>query len=109
MAYDLDLAERIRELVASEDGIDERRMFGGLAFLVNGNMSVAVSPRGGLLARVGTDDAPDLVDARVQPAVMGGRQMRGWLRVEASAVEHDDQLTSWVRRCVDHARTLPAK
>ncbi|GAB3417887.1 TfoX/Sxy family protein [Flindersiella endophytica] len=109
MAYDHDLAERIRELVASEEGIDERRMFGGLAFLVDGTMAVAVSGKGGLLARVGADNAPDLIDQHVQPAIMGGREMRGWLRVDPTAVESDDQLTAWVRRSVSYARSLPAK
>lgn len=109
MAYDLDLAERIRELVASEKGIDERRMFGGLAFLVNGNMSVAVSSKGGLLVRVGPENAPDLVDEQVRPAVMGGREMRGWLRVDDKAVSDDEPLANWVRRSVSYARSLPGK
>ncbi|HEX6357788.1 GNAT family N-acetyltransferase [Actinophytocola sp.] len=108
MAYDLELADRIRELVATEHGVDEKRMFGGLAFLVNGNMSVAASGKGGLLVRVGPEDAGDLVDDHVRPAIMGGREMRGWLRVDTTAVD-DSRLREWVDRGVSFARSLPVK
>jgi hypothetical protein len=108
MAYDHDLADRIRELVATEPGLDEKRMFGGLAFLVGGNMAVAASGRGGLLVRVGPD-APDLVDDHAQPAVMGAREMRGWLRVDAATLDDDGRLKEWVDRGVSYARSLPAK
>jgi TfoX/Sxy family transcriptional regulator of competence genes len=109
MAYDTELADRIRELVATEKDIAEKRMFGGLAFLVNGNMSVAASRSGGILVRVDPDDLVDLLDDRVQPAIMGGREMRGWLRVEATAIEDDGPLREWVERGVAFARTLPRK
>jgi TfoX/Sxy family transcriptional regulator of competence genes len=109
MAYDTELADRIRELVATEKDIAEKRMFGGLAFLVNGNMSVAASRSGGILVRVDPDDLVDLLDDRVQPAIMGGREMRGWLRVEAPAIEDDGPLREWVERGVAFARTLPRK
>jgi TfoX/Sxy family transcriptional regulator of competence genes len=109
MAYDLELADRVRELVATEDGVLEKRMFGGLSFLVNGNMSVAVSGRGGLLVRVGSDHAPDLVEPHAQPAIMGSREMHGWLHVDAEALGDDRVLAEWVGRGVAYARALPAK
>lgn len=109
MAYDHDLAERVRELVAVERGVDERRMFGGLAFLVNGNMSVAASSHGGLLVRVDPAESEALLDGeRVRPMVMRGREMRGWLRVDATA-DDTDWLERWVGRGVSYARSLPAK
>jgi hypothetical protein len=108
MSYDHDLADRIRELVATEKGLDEKRMFGGLSFLVNGNMSVAASGRGGLLVRVSPEDTSDLLDDHVHTAIMGGREMRGWLRVDASVLD-DDRLAEWVARGVAYARSLPAK
>lgn len=109
MAYDHDLADRIRELVATEKGVDEKRMFGGLAFLVNGNMSVSASGKGGLLVRVDPEDTADLLDDHVHTAIMGGREMRGWLRVDASVVDDDGRLAEWVDRGVSYARTLPRK
>jgi TfoX/Sxy family transcriptional regulator of competence genes len=109
MAYDHDLADRIRELVATEKHLDEKRMFGGLAFLVNGNMSVAVSRTGGILVRVDPDGDGDLLDDHVRPAIMGGREMRGWLRVDAEAIEDDEPLREWVDRGVAYARSLPSK
>ena len=106
MAYDLDLADRIRELVAGEHGVVEQQMFGGLAFLINGNMSVSASGRGGLLVRVNPDEAAALIDdVSVRPMVMGGREMHGWLHVDAADVE----LEPWVARGVTYARSLPAK
>lgn len=110
MAYDEDLANRIRELLGREPGIDEKRMFGGLAFLVNGNMSVAVSGQGGLLVRVPREDTDKLTcRAHVSPMVMAGREARGWLRVEAAGVQTKRQLHSWVTRGVGYARSLPPK
>ena len=106
MAYDLELAERIRELVAAERGVFEQKMFGGLAFLVNGNMSVAASGQGGLLVRVDPGEADGLIGDRAEPMVMGGREMRGWLHV---AVRSDEDLAAWVRRGVDYAKSLPPK
>jgi TfoX/Sxy family transcriptional regulator of competence genes len=109
MAYDLDLAELIRELVAAERGVDERRMFGGLAFLVGGNMAVAASGKGGLLVRVPPAEADAfLADERVHQMVMAGRPTRGWLRVDATA-EQDGWVGEWVGRGVAFARTLPVK
>lgn len=110
MAYDEDLANRIRELLGGQPGIDEKRMFGGLAFLVHGNMSVAVSGQGGLLVRVPREDTEKLLGrAHVSPMVMAGRETRGWLRVEAAGVHTKRQLQSWVTRGIDHARSLPPK
>jgi TfoX N-terminal domain len=110
MAYDEDLANRIRELLGPEHGLDEKRMFGGLAFLVNGNMAVAARGRGGLLVRVPADGIEKLLQrAHVHPMVMAGREVRGWLGVDAIAVKTTRQLASWVNRGVEYARTLPPK
>jgi TfoX/Sxy family transcriptional regulator of competence genes len=110
MAYDLELAERVRELVAGEQGLAEQRMFGGLAFLINGNMSVAASGEGGLLVRVDPEEGDALADGdRVRPMVMRGREMAGWLRVETEAVSDPDELAAWVARGVGYARSLPPK
>jgi len=110
MAYDEDLAYRIRELVAAEHGVEEKRMFGGLAFLINGNMSVAVSARGGLMVRVPPDETEKLLAREhVEPMVMAGRESRGWLRVALDGVKTKRQLQSWVTRGVDYAKSLPSK
>ena len=110
MAYDEELADRIREIVASERGVDEKRMFGGLAFLIGGNMAVSASSKGGLMVRVDPADAPDLVvAAHVEPMVMRGREMLGWLRVDAKAVQSDAELLTWVSRGIAYAKALPAK
>ncbi|ORW95846.1 RNA methyltransferase [Mycobacterium sp. IEC1808] len=110
MAYDEDLANRIRELLGSERGVEEKRMFGGLAFLINGNMSVAASGQGGLLVRVPPEETDKLLKrAHVGPMVMGGREARGWLRVEAGGVGTKRQLQDWVAKGVGYARGLPPK
>jgi len=110
MAYDEDLANRIRELLGRERGVEEKRMFGGLAFLVNGNMSVAASGQSGLLVRVPPNDADKLLErAHVTAMVMAGREARGWLRVDAEGVKTKRQLQSWVTRGVGYARSLPPK
>jgi hypothetical protein len=110
VAYDEELAERIRELIAVEPDLSEQRMFGGLAFLVGGNMAVAASGQGGLLARVDPDDTEDLLtEPHVRPMEMRGREMRGWLRVDAESVTTDEELEAWVRRGVAYARSLPPK
>jgi TfoX/Sxy family transcriptional regulator of competence genes len=110
MAYDEDLANRVRELLGSERGVDEKRMFGGLAFLINGNMSVAVSGQGGLMVRVPPEETAKLLERdHVSPMVMAGRETRGWLRVAAEGVKTKRQLSNWVTRGVGYARGLPAK
>ena len=110
MAYDEDLANRIRELIAGDPNVSETKMFGGLAFLVGGNMSVAASGQGGLLVRVdpeGTDEL--LAKPHAGPFEMRGRAMQGWLRVDAEGVRTKRQLEPWVRRGVAYARSLPSK
>ncbi|MFZ0228031.1 MAG: TfoX/Sxy family protein [Mycobacterium sp.] len=110
MAFDTDLADRVRELLAPLRGVDEKRMFGGLAFLINGNMSVAVSRQGGLMVRVPPNDTAKLLErAHVSPMVMAGREVRGWIRVEANGVKTTRQLTAWVTRGADYARSLRPK
>jgi hypothetical protein len=106
MAYDEELADRIRALVAGEDGIAEQAMFGGLAFLVNGNMAVAASGQGGVLVRVDPGESAHLVETTAaEEMVMRGRSMAGWLRVEPA----EDKLAGWVERGVAYARSLPPK
>jgi TfoX/Sxy family transcriptional regulator of competence genes len=110
MAYDEDLANRIRELVLIEEGISEKRMFGGLAFLINGNMSVSVSGQGGLLLRVDPAETDALLQKpHTRPFEMRGRAMQGWLRVDAEGVKTKRQLERWVARGVGFARGLPEK
>jgi TfoX/Sxy family transcriptional regulator of competence genes len=107
MAYDEELAARIRDLVAAEPALTEKKMFGGLAFLVGGNMAVAASGQGGLLVRVDPEESEALVaGSSARPMVMRGREMPGWLRLDPA---HDDELRTWVGRGVSYARTLPAK
>jgi TfoX/Sxy family transcriptional regulator of competence genes len=108
--YDRDLANRIRELLAEEDGVVEKQMFGGLAFLIGGNMSVAASGQGGLLLRCDPDETDALAGRpHAGPFEMRGREMRGWLRVDADGIRTRRQLEPWVRRAVAYARSLPAK
>ena len=110
MGYDPALADRIRELLAAERGVDEKRMFGGLAFLIDGHMAVAASGQGGLLVRVPPQETDKLLDrAHVSPMVMGGRDARGWLRVDVEGLKTQRQLGSWVRRGVTYVRSLPPK
>ncbi|HWD64421.1 MAG TPA: TfoX/Sxy family protein [Solirubrobacteraceae bacterium] len=110
MAYDEDLANRIRELLADEPGVVEQKMFGGLAFLIGGHMSVSASSQGGLLLRVdpGQTDAL-LTDPHAQAFVMRGRAMDGWLRIDPEGVETQSQLDKWVSHGVSYARSLPPK
>jgi hypothetical protein len=109
VAYDERLAERIRGLI-DEPGVVEQKMFGGLAFLIGGNMAVAASGQGGLLVRVDPAES-DAIVARTnaRPMEMRGREMRGWLRVDADDVKTKRQLTTWVERGTRYARSLPAK
>jgi TfoX/Sxy family transcriptional regulator of competence genes len=110
MAYDEDLANRIRELVSSEHGVTEQRMFGGLAFLVNGNMSVSASGQGGLLLRIDPAETDALLRRpHASPFQMRGRVMQGWLRVDPEGVRTKRQLERWVARGVAYARSLPGK
>lgn len=110
MAYDQALAGRVRELVAGTPNLTERSMFGGLAFLVGGNMAVSVSGRGGIMVRVDPDESDKLTAAgEATLTVMQGRPMRGWLRVDADRVERKAQLEPWVRRGLAYAASLPPK
>jgi TfoX/Sxy family transcriptional regulator of competence genes len=110
MAYDEELAARIRELVAGEPGLTEMKMFGGLAFLIHGNMSVSASGHGGLLLRVDPAHTDELLAKPfAQPFEMRGRTMEGWLRVAPEGLREKRQLQRWVERGVAHARSLPPK
>ena len=110
MAYDEALAGRIRELVGDEQGLTEQKMFGGLAFLIGGNMAIAASGQGGVLVRVDPDESDNLVATTPASLMeMRGRSMRGWLRVEAEDVRTASQLANWVERGTSYARSLPAK
>jgi TfoX/Sxy family transcriptional regulator of competence genes len=110
MAYDEDLANRVRELLADEPAVTEKRMFGGLAFLVGGHMAVAASGQGGLMVRVEPGETEALVaEPHARPFEMRGREMRGWLRVDADGLSTKRQLEPWVARGVAYARSLPPK
>ncbi len=110
MSYDEVLADRIRELVATESGLTEKKMFGGLAFLINGNMAVAASGQGGLMVRVDPATTDELLaTTKARPFEMRGRSMQGWLRVDVEHLRTKRQLSTWVRRGTSFARSLPAK
>jgi hypothetical protein len=110
VAYDEELAARIRELVADEPGLTEKKMFGGLAFLIGGNMAVAASGEGGVLVRVDPAGSDGLVaTTSARPMEMRGREMRGWLRVSADDLRTRRQLSKWVALGTTYARSLPAK
>ncbi len=110
MAYDEALADRIRELVAGKPNMTEKKMFGGLAFLVGGNMAIAASGQGGVLVRCDPAQSDELVaksDASLME--MRGREMQGWLRVDDEHVRTKRQLEKWVKIGTAYARSLPAK
>jgi TfoX/Sxy family transcriptional regulator of competence genes len=110
VAYDAELANRIRELVADEPGVTEQKMFGGLAFLIGGNMAVAASGQGGLMLRCDPDETEKLLaKPHARRFEMRGREMDGWLRVDDEGVRTKPQLQPWVKVGVAYARSLPAK
>jgi TfoX/Sxy family transcriptional regulator of competence genes len=110
VAYDEDLAHRVRELIGGEAGLTEQKMFGGLAFLINGNMSVGASGQGGLMVRVDPAETDALLaKPHARPFEMRGRPMQGWLRVDDEGLRTKRQLEPWVRRGVAHARSLAPK
>ena len=110
VAYDEDLADRIRELISDEDHLTEQKMFGGLAFLVGGHMAVSASGRGGLLVRVDPAETDRLLArTHVHPFEMRGRPLEGWLRVDDAGVRTKRQLAGWVTRGLAFARSLPPK
>jgi TfoX/Sxy family transcriptional regulator of competence genes len=110
VAYDEDLADRIRELLHGRYQVTEKKMFGGLAFLIGGNMAIAASGQGGALVRVDRDEADHLVETTsAEAAVMGGRPMRGWLRVSSGDLRTKRQLEKWVTLGAGYASSLPPK
>ncbi len=110
MAYDEDLAHRIRALLADEWGVGEMSMFGGRAFLLHGNMAVAASGKGGLMVRVDPRDGERLLaKPHARAMVMRGREMKGWIRVDEQGIATKRQLAAWVRHGVQFASTLPRK
>ena len=110
MAYDEELAGRIRELVQGQPGLTQQKMFGGLAFLIGGNMAVAASGQGGILVRVNPAESDELVSTTAAREMeMRGRSMQGWLRVDSEEVWTREGLAEWVERGTSYARSLPAK
>jgi TfoX/Sxy family transcriptional regulator of competence genes len=110
VAYDEDLAQRIRALVAAQQGLSEKKMFGGLAFLIGGNMAVSASGQSGILVRVGPERSDELsATGAASVAVMRGRPMPGWLRVDADHLRTRRQLKKWVDLGVGVAQSQPAK
>ena len=110
MAYDEELADRIRELIEDQPNLTEQKMFGGLAFLIGGNIAIAASGQGGLLVRVDPQESGKLVaTGKAHPMEMRGREMAGWLRVDANDVRTRRDLRRWVSLGTAYARSLPAK
>ena len=110
MAYDEELADRLRALLGGRPGLAEQKMFGGLAFLIGGNMAIAASGQGGILVRVDPAESDDLVaTTSAEPMEMRGRSMAGWLHVDTAAVADDDALGEWVERGTAYAASLPPK
>jgi len=110
VAYDEDLADRIRELLSGDADVTEKKMFGGLAFLVGGNMAVAASGQGGVMVRVEPEKSDRLVaTSNARLAEMRGRPMQGWLRVDTEDVRTKRQLAKWVTLGTTYARSLPPK
>ncbi len=110
MAYDEDRAMRIRGLVQGNQAVSERPMFGGLAFLLHGNMAIAAASKGGLMVRIDPDQADDLTQAPgVEVMEMRGRPMRGWLLVDATGLDDDDELAHWFSIGMAYAGTLDPK
>ena len=110
MAYDEDLATRIRDLIGPDPELAERKMFGGLAFLIRGHMAISASGQGGVLVHVDPVRSAGLVaTTTATTAVMQGREMPGWLRISAEDLVSDDDLSRWVEIGIGHARSLPPK
>jgi hypothetical protein len=110
MAYDEALAQRIRDLIGPDPQLTEKKMFGGLSFLIGGHMAISASGQGGVLVHAGPGQAQELLASTAATvAVMGGREMRGWLRVSPEHLGTDDDLAPWVDRGIEHARSLPPK
>jgi hypothetical protein len=110
MAYDEVLAERIRQLIGPDPELTEKKMFGGLAFLIRGHMAISASGQGGVLVHADPDRADELIASdKATMMVMRGREMPGWLRVAAENLATDDDLSPWVEIGIGYARSLPPK
>jgi TfoX/Sxy family transcriptional regulator of competence genes len=110
MAYDEDLADRMRELLSGTPGLTEQKMFGGLGFMIGGNMAIGASGQGGALVRVDPDESDRIVaTSKARPMEMRGRQMSGWLRVDSADLKTKRQLERWVKLGSDYAKSLPPK
>jgi TfoX/Sxy family transcriptional regulator of competence genes len=110
MAYDEALADRIRELITAEPGLSEQKMFGGLAFLIGGNMAASASGQGGMMIRADPAESDALVEStNAQFVAMRGRQMQGWLRVDSEHLQTKRELARWVEIGTTYARSLPVK
>jgi len=110
MAYDLELADRIRKVLRGERGLSEKHMFGGLAFLIDEKIAVTASSKGGLLLRIDPTQTVFLgSEPHVRPAEMRGREMDGWLRVDTEVIRTDDELRGWVKHGVAYARSLSTR
>jgi len=110
VAYDSEIAERIRDALAHEPDVVERKMFGGLAFLIRGNMTVVASSKGGLMIRADPTTTAHLVQTTsAEFAEMRGRQMRGWLHIDGETLQSETELDPWINRALDYSSTLPQK
>jgi TfoX/Sxy family transcriptional regulator of competence genes len=110
VAYDEELADRIRQEIGDEPALAEKKMFGGLSFLIGGNMAIAASGQGGILVRIDPEESDELVASTEATTMeMRGREMKGWLRVDSKHVGTKEQLAEWVERGTSYARSLPAK
>lgn len=110
MAFDEQLAEDLRMFAANEHGISERRMFGGIGFLINGNLAVSASAEGGLLLRVDPEEAAELIlRPRARRCIMRGKEMRGWIRVDVDSDAEQSMIEAWARIGFAYARSLPPK
>ncbi len=110
MPYDVDLADRVRAMLSDQPGVVEKRMFGGVAFMVDGHMAVGASSKGGLMLRVEpTETEALLAEHQAEPFEMRGQAMSGWLRVAIDGSATEDELSRWVERGLAYVRTLPPK
>src|SRR5947209_2293968 len=110
MAFDMNLADRIRNVLKQEEGLTEKKMFGGLAFLINGNMTIAVSAQGGILVRINPSHSKEILESTSAKMMeMRGRSMPGWVRVSSEYIQDDSSLSKWIERALIYAHSLPSK
>lgn len=110
MPYDVDLADRVRAMLSGQPGVVEKRMFGGVAFMVDGHLAVGASSKGGLMLRVRPEETDTLLaEPGAEPFEMRGKAMAGWLRIKIDGSAPDDDLGLWVERGLAYVRTLPPK